>query len=395
MAKSRLRILVLGYIVRGPLGGLTWHHLQYVIGLRQLGHDVYFLEDSDDYPSCYDPVRDVTDANPGYGLRYATGVFGKAGLEDRWAYYDAHARRWLGPCARRAEELCSTAELLLNLSGVNPLRPWHEHVPWRALVDTDPVFTQISHVTDPDARKRARRHGAFFSFAHNVGGEACSVPNDGLRWQPTRQPVVLDAWPVTPGPRNGSFTSVLQWDSYEPREHDGTRYGMKSESFRPYADLPRRTAATFELAVGSPGAPRTALRERGWTVRDPRPLTRDPWTYQRYIRGSKAEFGVAKHGYVVSRSGWFSERSTAYLASGRPVVAQNTGYSDWLPTGSGLIPFESPDGALAAVEEVSSRYESHSRAARALVEEHFDSRKVLPPLIEAATSAGSAPGSPR
>lgn len=300
---SRLRIIVVGYIVRGPLGGLAWHHLQYVMGLAHLGHDVYFVEDSDDYPSCYDPVRDVLDTDPTYGLQFATRAFEAVGLGDRWAYHDAHTSRWLGPCAGRILGICATADLLLNLSGVNSLRPWLTEIPVRALVDTDPVFTQIRHLTDPASRNLALQHTAFLTFAENIGLNRSAIPKDGLPWQATRQPVVLDAWPVMPGRVQGKFTTVMQWDSYPAREYNGRRYGMKSDSLEPYIDLPERVGSIFELAVGSPTAPRDLLRCKGWTVRDSREPTRDPWTYQRYIQQSKAEFSVAKHGYVVSRSG--------------------------------------------------------------------------------------------
>src|SRR3569832_2261619 len=150
-----LRIILLGYIIRGPLGGLVWHHLQYAIGYARLGYEVYFVEDSDDYPSCYDPVRDRTDTDPTYGLSFASEIFKQVGLADRWAYHDAHTGRWHGPCGERVIALCKSADLLLNLSGSNPLRPWFQSIPVRALIDTDPTFTQIRPLTDPAAKKRA------------------------------------------------------------------------------------------------------------------------------------------------------------------------------------------------------------------------------------------------
>ena len=381
---SALRIIVLGYIVRGPLGGLAWHHLQYVIGLARLGHDVYFIEDSDDYASCYDPSRDRVDADPSYGLRFAADTFERVGLAERWAYYDAHTGRWLGPAGARAVAICSGADLLLNLSGVNPQRPWLEPIPARVLVDTDPVFTQIRHLTDPAARALALWHTAFFTFGENVGAPGCAIPDDGLPWRPTRQPLVLDAWPVTPGPPCGRFTTVMQWDSYAAREYGGRRYGMKSASFAPYLDLPAHSGAVLELAIGSSSAPRELLAGKGWALRNPLEPTRDPWTYQRYIRASKAEFGVAKHGYVVSHSGWFSERSAAYLASGRPVVVQDTGFSAWLPVGAGVLGFATPEQAIEGIAAVDRRYDMHCQAARGIAEAYFDARVVLLDLIAAA-----------
>src|SRR3990172_10667736 len=154
-----LRVIVLGYIVRCPLGGLAWHHLQYFLGLARLQHDVYFVEDSDDVPwSCYDPMRNVTDTDPTYGLAFAKNTFERVGLGDRWAYYDAHRGQWLGPCANRIIDICNSADLVLNLSGANPLRPWLLGIPVRAYIDTDPVFTQIRNITDPSRRFRALQH---------------------------------------------------------------------------------------------------------------------------------------------------------------------------------------------------------------------------------------------
>lgn len=387
-----MRIIVAGYIVRGPLGGLVWHHLQYVIGLRRLGHDVYFIEDSDDYPGCYNPETYATGVDAGYGLEFARRVFARHGLADRWAYHDAHASRWEGPRAADAEALCRSADLLLNLSGMNPLRPWLADIPVRALVDTDPAFTQIRHLTDPEARAQAARHTHFLSFGENIGQADCSVPDDGLPWRATRQPVVMDLWPVAPPCDAGAFTTVMQWDSYHARDYGGRRYGMKSASFDGYFDLPSRTGERLELAIGSPSAPREELLRCGWHVRDSLDVTRDPADYQRYLRESKAELTVAKHGYVISRSGWFSERSACYLATGRPVVAQDTGSSRWLDTGAGIMAFTSPGEALAAIDDVATNYRRHCRDAAEIARCYFDSDAVLSRLLEAVSAPGAVAG---
>jgi hypothetical protein len=165
---------------------------------------------------------------------------------------------------------------------------------------------------------------------------------------------------------------------------------MKSASFGPYKDLPALAGPVFELALGSASAPRAALRKRGWAIRDPLEVTRDPWTYQDYIRASKAEFGVAKHGYVVSRSGWFSERSACYLACGRPVLIQDTGFTDWLPSGSGVLAFRNPAEARAGVAEINDHYGRHCRAAREVAAEYFDARKVLGQLVDRAMNCTAA-----
>jgi hypothetical protein len=375
-----MRIIVLGYIVRGPIGGMAWHHLQYVLGLTQLGHDVYFFEDSDDYPSCYDPTTNSMQADPSYGLAFASRTFNAIGLSEKWTYYDAHTGSWLGPASRQALEICTSADVLLNVSGVNPVRDWFARVPVRILVDTDPVFLQIRHLQNDEARQMAARHTSFFSFGENIGGVAV-LPDDGFPWSPTRQPIVLDRWPVTPGTKNGKFTTVMQWESYASAQYDGRVFGMKSMSFGPYKDLPQKAAATFELAIGNP--PRE-LPGLGWSIRNPLEVTKDPWTYQSFIMQSKAEFSVAKHGYVVSRSGWFSERSAGYLACGRPVLVQDTGFTEWLPVGEGVVVFTSPKEALAGIEEINAHYESHCALARQVAEAYFSSGDILNRLLAAA-----------
>ncbi len=386
-----LRIVVLGYIVRGPLGGMAWQSMQYMLGLHQLGHDVIFMEESSIDPmGCYDPVRGVTDSDPSYGLAFADATLSRIGLGERWAYFDAHRQHWHGPRAADAPRLAAEADLVLNLSGVNAIAPWFTRAPIRAYVDTDPVFTQIRHLTDPGRRLLAQAHNVFFTIGENFGTTLGDIPDDGFPWQPTREPIVLDAWPVTPPPDGGRYTTVMQWDSYPPAEYDGKRFGMKSEAFGPYIDVARQSPRPLELAIGSANVPREELLQRGWLVVNPLGPTRDPWTYQQYIAGSRGEFTVAKHGYVVSRSGWFSERSASYLASGRPAIVQDTAFSTHIPTGEGLLAFSSPEEAIEALQAVEARYEHHARAAREIAEQYFDSRRVLTSLIETAMRGGGS-----
>lgn len=381
---SRLRVLVLGYIVRRPLGGGAWPTLQYALGLKRLGHDVYFLEDSEDYASCYDPQRHVTDENPAFGLAFAAEVFCRTGLGDRWAYHDAHTRTWHGPCGDRALEICATADLLLNVSGINPIRPWLGRVPHRAYIDTDPAFEQVRQRTEGDRRARALEHNVFFTYGENIPAGSARVPDDGIPWQSSRQPVVLEWWPVAPARPKGKFTTVMLWDSYPARDHGAFHYGMKSESFGPFLDLPGRVDAVLELALGGQDAPRHKLRDNGWSVVNPLVQAKDPWTYRRYIQDSRAEFTVAKHGYVASRCGWFSERSAHYLASGKPVITQETGFSEWLPTGEGLLSYSTRGEALEAFALLDQDLDFHSKRARALAEDHFDSDRVLSRLLDLA-----------
>lgn len=390
--EGRLRVIVLGYVVRGPLGGLAWHYLQYVLGLARLGHDVWFVEDSDDYPGCYHPATGEVDEDPGDGLAFAAAAFARLGLADRWAYHDAHRGRWHGPAAPRMPRLGASADVVLNVSGANPLREPFLEVPHRVLIDTDPGFTQVHHRTDPWRRARAQAHTAFATFGERIAHGEAAVPDDGLAWIPTRQPVVADVWPAEPVPAQAPLTTVMQWDSYDGVEHDGVAYGMKSRSFEVIASLPARSPAPLEIALGAPTPVRSRLEDLGWRVASSLEVTRDPWAYQDYLAASQGELSVAKHGYVVGRTGWFSERSGAYLACGRPVVVQDTGLEGILPVGEGLLTFADADGAAAGVEAVLGSPQRHRAAARELVRAHLDAQRVLGDLLEAATSTSEVRG---
>lgn len=377
-----LRIVLLSYVVRGPLGGMTWHHLQYAMGFARLGHDVWVIEQGEDFASCYDAARQEMTTDPSYGLDYAGRVFDRAGLGQRWAYHDPHTETWRGPAAAGVASIIATADVVVNVSGVNPLAHGLEAVAHRVLIDTDPGFTQARHVADRDAQQLANAHTHHFTFAEAIN-DGATLPNDGLRWLPTRQPIVLDAWPVTPPDHSAAFTTVMQWDSYRTVEHEGRTLGMKSQSFEAFVHLPGAVpSATLELALGAAPSTMRRLEDAGWRLRDPVPISLDPWSYQRYLQHSLGELSVAKHGYVVTASGWFSERSACYLASGRPVVTQETGYSRYLPTGEGLFSFTTVEEAAAAIIAVSEDLPRHSAGARAIAEACFDARLVLSSLLE-------------
>jgi hypothetical protein len=389
-SESRLRIIVLGSLVRLPLGGLAWHYLNYVHGLAEMGHDVYYVEDSYDRPACFGPDSSGPTTNADYGLRFSSQAFSRLGLADRWAYYDAHTNEWKGPRASDAVTLCKTADFVLHISGLNPLRDWLSGVPVRALIDTDPGFTQIRNLTNPIYRHRCDEHTDFFSFGANIGKPTCSIPDDGFLWQPTRQPVSLAVWPHRVAPRRGPYTTVMSWESFDiPFEFGDLRLGMKSESFNKLIELPSRVGRIFDLAVRTNSATSTTvLQHAGWGLADIDLVSCDPWSYQAFIQRSRAEFGVAKAGYARTRSGWFSERSAVYLASGRPVLHQDTEFCRWLPTGEGILSFHTLEDVVDAVRRLEADYELHCRRARELAIEYFAAPRVLKSLIE---SVGSKP----
>ena len=377
-----MRIVVLGYIVRAPLGGLVWHHLQYVLGLKQMGHDVLFLEDSDDFAGCYNPQTNEVTMDPAYGLRFIADVFNKFDMADQWCYFDAHQTKWYGLTKQKALAFCHSADMVINISGVNPLREWCFTIPKRIFIDTDPAFTQIKHLTNDKAMSLAKAHTHYYSFAENIGKPFCTIPEDGFPWKPTRQPVFLPAWKNTDADKTAKWTTVMQWDSYKNQTYNGNQYGMKSLSFAAFNKVPEHLPnEQFELATGSPTVPKEELENYGWHIISSLIPTQTPATYQQYIALSKAEWSVAKHGYVAGKSGWFSERSTCYLASGRPVLVQDTGFSGSIETGKGIFVFNNIADIVENVRRINTDYGEHCKNARKIVQEFFSAEKVLLPLV--------------
>ena len=381
-----LRIVCSGYLVRYPLGGFSWHHLQYLVGLQRLGHKVTFFEHYGWADSCYDPARNIMTSDPSYGIAHLKQLLRPYGLDNDWCYLAEDGSTYGIPRERLAQ-LCRASDVYFNLSNINWI-PELEQCRRRVLVDTDPVFTQIgAHGLGGPYSK----YHLLFTYGENVHQPGCTMPTGGAQWIPTRQPVVLELWPVQAADRLASFTTVMNWSAFGDQQQDGKFYGQKDRVFEPFFSLPITSRQSMEIAVKVPANLGERLASGGWRLADPLEVSRDPFTYQRYLRSSRAEFSVAKHGYVVTRCGWFSERSAAYLASGRPVVVQDTGFSDWLEPGSGIIPFKTAEEALAGIEEINHRYEFHCRAAREIVQEYFDARKVLATLIQRAIEDSNAP----
>ena len=321
-------------------GGATWAVLQYVLGFEQLGHEVWLV----------DPAQPRAEAAAYF-----------AGLD-------------LGPRAFLGSYGGPVPDLLLNISGMLRDERVLERAPVRAYLDLDPAFNQLWHAQGVDVGLDGHTH-------HVTVGRR--VPPTGHDWIHTLPPVVLERWPVADRIETDAFTTVANFRAYGSIEQDGVRYGQKAHSLRALLGLPTRTDERFALALDiHPDEPDlAALREHGWTLLDPRRVAGSPDDYAAFVRGSKAEIGIAKEGYVVSRCGWFGDRSAAYLASGRPVVAQDTGFGERLPIGAGLFAFTGTDDVLAAVEALGFDYGRHTRAARAIAEEHLDSRLVLTRLL--------------
>jgi hypothetical protein len=368
-------VIVSGMIAATPWqGGATWAVLQYLLGLRRLGCSVYFVE----------PLP-LADGDAAGAARYCDEVMERFGLADRWALIPPGGGEPLGMSRERLRAAAREGDLLLNVSGMLADSDVLDAISVRAYLDLDPAFAQLWHgVEGVDMRFDAHTH--FVTVADAIGRPDCPIPTCDREWLPTLPPVVLDEWPVATRLDRRAATTVGHWRSYGAIDHDGVRYGQKVHSLRPLIDLPRLAPGRFELALAihpDETADLTALREHGWALLDPAALTATPDDYRRFVQGSWAEFGLAKSGYAVSGSGWFGDRSACYLASGRPVIAQETGFGRRLPTGAGLFSFSLADEVVAAIEELDGDYERHRDAAREIAVEHLASDRVLASLLDA------------
>ena len=377
-------ILVGGSVAQRPgSGGHTWVFLQYLLGLQRLGHEVV-LVDRLEPDMCLDAAGRPCAVEESGNLAYLAAVMDRFGLGGRWSVLYDGGSRALGMSRSALERAADDSELILNVNGFIDDPEVMRRTGVRAYLDIDPGFGQMWRALD--LHDMFGGHDAYVTIGERIGMPDCTVPACDLEWITTPQPVVLDEWPATGGSERGSFTSVASWRGpFAPIEYEGVTYGLRVHEFRRFAELPRRSRERFEVALDiheAETADLELLRANGWSLADPAIEAADPWAYRNYVQRSKAELMIAKGMYVSSRSGWVSDRSICYLASGRPVVAQETGFSEIYPTGSGLLAFEDLDGAVAVVEEVAGDYARHARAARALAEEHFDSDRVLRRLLQ-------------
>jgi hypothetical protein len=390
---SRARVIVLGMMGRTPFAGVGWQVLHYLEAFRRAGCDVFYVEDTGSWP--YDPQQNIVTDDPTYTVGYIGRLLDWLGLGDRWAYVGPDGSVF-GLSRAELERAVESADALVNLTGATLLRDEHLTVPVRMYVETDPVAPQIEVALErPFTIELLEAHTHHFSFGENLGQPDCGIPVGRFDYRPTRQPIVLDWW--SPQSRatsaNGRFTTVSSWlQRGKDVDWQGETYlWSKHHEFLKVADLPERSARPLELALShgeaEPGEYQEVVRmlkRRGWRIVDAIELSVNAFSYRDYIVGSRGEFTVAKDQYVRLRSGWFSDRSASYLAAGRPVVTQETGFSKFLPTGEGLFAFETADEALAAMDEIDSDYERHSRAARDLAADCFDARKLAAAMLEEA-----------
>ena len=372
-----MTIILAGGIGRSGLGGQAWAYLQYLIGFRELGHDIYYLEDCGETSSVWDWDKEEWTQELDFPAAYVRDCLEPFGFKEKWIYRTTAESA--GMSLEKLRAVCARADLLIMRA--IPLWDWRAEydLPRRRIfIDVDPGFTQFQIAAgDKDFANAIRRAERLFTLGQRFGAQDCPVPVNGWDWHATRPPVALSQWSCVEDDSATHFSSVMRWQGFDNVTFKGVSYGQKDIEFQQFMDLPRLSSQRFRIAMNGPDF----LVQHGWEIVPGEIVTRTPLAYQRFIQQSRGEFGVARNCYVRTRGGWFSDRSVCYLASGRPVLVQDTGAGDWLPLGQGIVAFENLAGALAGLEKINANYGQHRRAARQLAEEYFSTDKVLSRLL--------------
>jgi len=387
---KRKRIVVMGFMGSCPIAGVVWQHIHYVVGLQRLGHDVYYIEDSARLP--YNPETFEVNNEFDYAARLLNRLSREFGFKNRWAFCARYlpGNPTAGLPLRRIRQLYRDADAILNICGAQEFND-DLLVSDRILyIESDPGVEQIK--IDKGVRATIdylRRHRALFTFGENVGTTGFPVPTHGFKWLPTRQPVVTDLWKTQRAPpRAAVFTSVANWSTSGLKDITwrGDKYlWSKSREFLRFISAPKKSGETFELATNiEDEKTRAKFLRSGWRLHSPLQLSVDYWLYHDYIRRSKGEFTVAKDQYIRLNTGWFSDRSACYLAAGRPVIIQETGFTKIYGGKAGLLSFRSLSEIVDAVKIINADYAKHSRAARALARKFFEAENVLKSILDRA-----------
>jgi hypothetical protein len=384
--RKRGKIVLLHFVGQMPMAGIAWQAAHYLEALEKLGWEAWYVEDHGINP--YDPRIDSVVMDCAYNVGFLRTTMDRCGLTGRWAYWDAINDIWHGLSRARVRALYGEADALINLCGAASLGEQHGRCPIRIMIDTDPVYEQIRYAkADPASRAYIDAHTHFFTYGANLGSDLCPIPLSGVRWRPTRPPVDLDLWPGADA-AGACFTTIATWENKGKNiDFDGTTYlWSKHRNFLRFLDVPRRRPAmAFGAAMPPPGdAVRRDIEGAGWRLFDARPISADMTNYRQFIAGSRGEFTVAKDIYVRPNSGWFSDRSVCYLASGRPVVTMRTGFASQCPLGAGLFDYATHEEALAALDAIEADYPRHSRAARDLAGDCFAGSRVVGQLLAEA-----------
>ena len=387
---KRKRIIVMGFMGSMPIAGVIWQHIHYIVGLQQLGHDVYYIEDSARLP--YNPKTCQVNNDFGYTARILGRLAHEFNFKNRWAFCARYLKGnpTAGLMLRKIRQLYRDADAILNICGAQEFNDDLLQSDRLIYIESDPGVEQIK------IAKRTRstidylhRHRALFTFGENVGTKKFPVPTHGFKWLPTRQPVVLDFWKTKRPPAHAAlFTSIANWSTSGLKDISwrGEKYlWSKSREFLRFVAAPKKAGEPFELATSiKDRQTREKFERNNWLLRSPVDLSIDYWLYRDYIQRSKGEFTVAKDQYVRLNTAWFSDRTACYLAAGRPVITQETGFTKLYGGDAGLFGFRSLGEIVDAVKVINGNYLKHSDAARQIACEIFDAERVLGSLLALA-----------
>jgi hypothetical protein len=374
------RIIFGSHMFRYPLGGMQSWSLQYMLGLKDIGHEVFFFEKYGYPDSCYDPVKEVMSNDCTYGVKEAGSFLQRFGFTDHWCFV-SFGEVYHGLSKKEVEDVFRTADLYLDMGSYGTWSEESMAVGMRILIEGEPGYTQIKMIEKSEKGDPFPGYDKYFTNGFNLGLRDNETPTAGIKWGHLFHPVKTSLFPVLPSVKGAAFTSIMNWRAQMPVEYNGRVYGQKDVEFLQFINLPAISPAPMEIALGGgAGAkevPVDMIREHGWTVKNSRKVTLNFDLYRGYFSQSRGEFRVCKNVFVAFRTGWFSDVSAAYLASGRPVVAQDTGFSDHLPVGKGLFAVNTPEEAAEAIKEIEGNYFVHSNAAREIANEYLEAEKVM------------------
>ena len=370
------RIVLGSYMVRYPLGGMLSWALQWLVGLSDLGHDVYFVEKAAYPNACFDPIRQVMSDDCSHGITVLRQLLVQWQLDTKFCFVDA-AGNYHGMDRKSIEEVFSKADLFIDMGTHGAWLAEATTADFRVLVESEAAYTQIKMQVALDKGQSTQTYDAYYTNGLNIGTSASTAPLAGISWRHVINPVVPRMFSTGPPPPGAAFTTVMNWQSHETVKFNGVHYGQKDIEFRKFELLPSLLDVPMEIAVAGRGVPRERLSSRGWQLREAHNITRSVESYWDYIRSSLGEFAVCKNIFVATNSGWFSDRSAAYLATGRPVVMQATGFESYLPCGEGLFAVRSPAEAAEAIQSIVAHYSLHSQVARKIALEYLDAKIVL------------------
>jgi hypothetical protein len=363
-------------------GGEAWTRMSWVLGFKKLGFEVYFIEQIAP-ENCVDVAGNKTSFERSANWAYFEQITKEFGIADSSVLIESGNLQSSGLALAQLFELANAAELLINISGHLTLEPLLQKIRCKAYIDLDPGFTQFWHA-DPAIDFHLQPHEFYFTVGENIGTEHCAIPTSDIHWRPIRQPVVLEHWPMVKSQALSRFTTIASWRGpFGPVVYGDKTFGLKVHEFRKFIELPAYAPQHFEIALNIHPADHkdlTALKHNGWQIVD-LAVASNCSSFRGYIEDSEAEFSVAQGIYVETNSGWFSDRTVRYLASGKPALVQDTGFSRNLPVGEGLMTFSTLPEAIAGAQRLAKDYDRHCRAARTLAETYFDSDKVLGKLL--------------